>query len=115
MLPSFHCIYFFGNQQILILEIKRTDLSSDSVKADTYKWLLVEKSTEQIIQLDFLAMHTTNGAEERFFRQGYLSFDTNQAVYIREASSVQEFLDTFDSSEISRELNLNIQRFLNLS
>jgi len=67
-------------------------MPSDAIKSDIYKWMLIDKNNLKIIPLEFLSMSAANLPEERFFRQGYLSFDSDQAVFIRESSSLQNIL-----------------------
>ena len=101
MLPTFDLLYLFENQEIYILEIKRSDMPSDAIKSDIYKWMLIDKNNLHITPLEFLSMTSVDLTEERFFRQGYLSFDSDQAVYIRESSSVQNILRRKDSDCIT--------------
>lgn len=91
-MPTFDFLYFFENQQIIILELKRTDSPSGAIKSELYKWLLIDIDSARITLLDFLSMKSGEHRQERFFRQGYLSFDSQHAVYIRESSSVQSIL-----------------------
>lgn len=109
---SFECLYLFENIEIYILEIKRTDQPVGATKSDIYKWLLVEKETLSVTQLIFLALDSSDFTEERFFRQGYLSFDSDQAIYIRESSSVQNVLHPMESNQPPSELVLAVQHAL---
>ena len=99
-MPTFDFLYFFENQQIIILELKRTDLPSEAIKSDLYKWLLIDRESAQIRPLDFLSVKSGEHQQERFFRQGYLSFDAEHAVYIRESSSVQNTLTSKHPEQI---------------
>ncbi|OJV20453.1 MAG: hypothetical protein BGO21_00100 [Dyadobacter sp. 50-39] len=64
----------------------------DATKSNVYKWMLIDKNNLKITPLEFLSMTSIDLTEERFFRQGYLSFDSDQAIYIRESSSIQNIL-----------------------
>lgn len=112
MLRSFNCLYLFENQEIFIVEINRTDLPDGSIKSDVCKWLLVDKDRLGITQLVLLSLNSSDFNEERFFRQGYLSFDSDQAIYIRESSSIQNILKTKGSSELPAPLAEAIQELL---
>jgi hypothetical protein len=109
---SFNCLYLFENQERFILEIKRTDLPAEAVQSDTCKWLLVDKDGTTITELVLLALNSGDFNEERFFRQGYLSFDSDQAIYIRESSSLQNVLKTAENNELSQPLTVAIQHWL---
>jgi hypothetical protein len=110
VLPTFDLLYLFENQDIYILEIKRSDLPSDAVKSDIYKWMLIDKNNVHITALEFLAMTSAGPTEERFFRQGYLSFDSDQAIYIRESSSVQNILRRKEIDHLPDSIVLSIQQ-----
>ena len=105
----FECLYLFENIEICILEIKRTDLPAGAIKSDIYKWLLIEKDTLSVTNLTFIALDSSNLTEVRFFRQGYLSFDSEQAIYIRESSSVQNILHPQEYNQLPSELVLAVQ------
>ena len=109
---SFECLYLFGNIEFYILEIKRTDQPVSTTKSDIYKWLLVEKETLSVTQLILIALDFSDLTEVRFFRQGYLSFDSDQAIYIRESSSVQNILHPMKSDQPPSELVLAVQHAL---
>lgn len=112
MLPSFDCIYLFENPEIYILEIKRTGLPAEAIKSDIYHWLLFEKDTLCVTPFVFLALNSSDFSEERFFRKGYLSFDSDQAVFIRESSSVQNILETKELGELPVAVSIVIQQWL---
>jgi hypothetical protein len=112
VLPNFDLLYLFENQEIYILEIKRSDMPSDAIKSDIYKWMLIDKNNLHITPLEFLSMTSIDLTEERFFRQGYLSFDTDQAVYIRESSSVQNILRRKEIGDLPESIIASIQKEL---
>lgn len=112
VLPTFDFLYFFENKQIIILELKRTDLPIDAVKSDIYKWLLIDKDTTVITPLDFLSMKSGEHQQERFFRQGYLSFDSDHAVYIRESSSFQNMLRNNEIQQIPEQIAVSLHKEL---
>jgi len=112
VLSSFNCLYLFENRQIFILEIKCTNQPVDAIKSDTYKWLLLEKETLSITELVFLSSSSSDVTEERFFRQGYLSFDSDLAIYIRESSSIQSELETREIGELPVRVTIAINQWL---
>lgn len=85
-------------------------MPSDAIKSDIYKWMLVDKNNLHITPLEFLSMTSAGPIEERFFRQGYLSFDSDQAVYIRESSSVQNILRRKEIDDLPESIVGFIQR-----
>ncbi|TDE13216.1 MULTISPECIES: hypothetical protein [Dyadobacter] len=89
-------------------------MPSDATKSDVYKWMLIDKNDLKITPLEFLSMSAANLMEERFFRQGYLSFDSDQAVYIRESSSIQNILRIKDSDCITDSIVASIHEQLNM-
>lgn len=112
MYPSFNCLYLFENPEISILEIKRTDVPSGTPKSDIYNWLLVDKMTLDITVLTFLSMKSDFNSEERFFGEGYLSFESGRAIYIRESTSQQTILSIKETYSIPLALSLAIQKLL---
>lgn len=112
MLSSFNCLYLFENRQIFILEIKRNNQPADAIKSDTYKWLLLEKETLSITELVFLSSSSIDVSEERFFRQGYLSFDSDQAIYIRESSSIQNVLESRAIGDLPVRVTIAVNQWL---
>lgn len=109
MLPTFDILYLFENHEIYVLEIKRSDLPSDAIKSDIYKWMIIDKNTLHVTPLEFLSMTSVGLTEERFFRQGYLSFDSDQAVYIRESSSIQNILKAKGNNHLPESIVILIQ------
>ncbi|WP_159477743.1 hypothetical protein [Dyadobacter sp. 3J3] len=112
MYPSFDCLYLFENPEIFILEIKRTDVPSVTPKTETHKWLLMDKATLDVTALTFLSMKSDFNTEERFFEQGYLSFDSGKAIYIKESTSKQTILNIKETYAIPLVLSLAIQQLL---
>lgn len=112
VLPTFDFLYFFGNKQIFILESKRHNLPLEAAKSDIYKWLLVDRDTKSVTPLDFISMKAFEDQQERFFRQGYLSFDSDQAVFIREQSSIQDMLKPIEADAIPEWVTTSVERHL---
>jgi hypothetical protein len=76
--------------------VKINSADSSLNKSERYKWLLIEKDISVNTPLDFLSMNSGTHQQERFYRQGYLSSDSDHAVFIRESSSVQNILTNYD-------------------
>lgn len=112
MSELFKCLYSFENDQIYVLEIRRTDLALDSDKSELYRWLLFNKDSLEVTPLIFLSMDSNALSQERFFKQGYLSFDSEKAVFIHESSSEQHVLDVIPFNEVPDELNTVISIYL---
>ncbi|GLU57427.1 hypothetical protein Dfri01_68880 [Dyadobacter frigoris] len=88
------------------------DLAPDADKSELYKWLLVDKDTLEVTMLTFLALDSSTLSEERFFKQGYLSFDSERAVFIQESSSEQQILEPIPIDELPDPLQVAIINFL---
>lgn len=112
MSDFFKCLYLFESDQIYVLEIRRTDLAPDTDKSELYRWLLADKDTLEITPLTFISMDSSGFSQERFFRQGYLSFDSESAIFIHESSSDQQVLKPGKVDEISGELNNALNLYL---
>jgi len=74
--------------------------------------LLIEKDTLVIEPLDFISMKSCEHQQERFFRQGYLSFDLEQAIFIRESSSFQNILRNYEIQYLPESIIDSIQHQL---
>jgi hypothetical protein len=112
-MPEFYkCLYFFENHQIYVLEIRRMDLVSDADKSELYRWLLVDKDSLEVTPLTFLSMDSSALSQERFFKQGYLSFDSDRAVFIQESSTEQQILEPWQIESLPERLDAAIKEFL---
>lgn len=92
MKPAFNCLYYLENSEHCILEIKRTDLPDDADIAEVFRWLFLDKKTQQIQSLIFRSMDSSGEVQERFFEQGYLKFNDQTATYIEKFNSAQHQL-----------------------
>lgn len=111
MSEPFKCLYFFENEQIHVLEIRRTDLAPTADKSELYRWLLVDRDTMKIAPLTFISMNSIGLSQERFFKQGYLSFDSQKAVFIQESSSEQQILEAGQIDALPDPLYVAIRNF----
>lgn len=89
---TFETLYHFANENIDIIEIKRTDLPSDIDKSQQYFWLKYEQQTGDLSRLNFVSMQVSAESEERVFDEGLLHFNSEQALYTD--------LDTFDTETL---------------
>ncbi|MDQ1089714.1 hypothetical protein [Siphonobacter sp. SORGH_AS_1065] len=92
MNEAFDILYYFTNQAISIIEVKRTDLANATDKSQVYFWLKWEHGRDEISRLNFVSMQVSSDSEERVFEEGLLHFNTEQALYTD--------LDTFDTETL---------------
>lgn len=111
MSEFFKCLYFFENDQIYVIEIRRTNLAPDLDKSELNRWLLVDKDTLEITALTWLALNYNAHSQERFFKQGFLSFDSENAVFIHESSSEQKILEAGQIDALPGPLQVAIRSF----
>jgi len=81
MKTSFKILYYLDSNFLSLLEIKRTDLETETDKSKLYHWLILDKRTNQIQKLDFVSMNTSGREEERIFKQEKLQFNFNEGIY----------------------------------
>ncbi|TKC06710.1 hypothetical protein FA048_16040 [Pedobacter polaris] len=97
---------------MFILEIKRTDLPSDSEASSVFNWLRIDKETLNITQLTFSSMDSAGEIEERFFNEGYLKFNQTTGTFIEKYNSAQHPLDRRLTWKISTLLSNAIEDFI---
>ena len=112
MKPSFKCLYYLENGTLSIVEIKRTDLSADADISDVYKWLQIDKFSFEVSPLSFRSMDSSDHVEERFFEQGYLTFNKEQGTFIEKFNSAQHNLKNHQSKELPVEVQNAVESFL---
>jgi hypothetical protein len=78
--------YFFENDTICILEIRRNDLIIDDF-SKAYQWLVYNKKTSKISPLHMRFADSSAAVEERFFEEGYLKFTLSNATFIEKYNS----------------------------
>ncbi|RZK81143.1 MAG: hypothetical protein EOO92_05690 [Pedobacter sp.] len=113
MKPSFKCLYYLENGTLSIVEIKRTDLSADADISDVYKWLQIDKFSFEVLPLSFRSMDSSDHVEERFFEQGYLTFNKEQGTFIEKFNSAQHNLRNHQHKELPAEVQTAVEAFLN--
>jgi hypothetical protein len=74
-------LFYLENDEIALVEIKRTDRSEETDKSKVFFWLLFRKPSGEIEKLDFVSMKSEKEEEERVFRQGKLSFNPTSGLY----------------------------------
>ena len=84
---NFEWLYFLDSPQLCIIEISATDLLAEI--QDHYQWLLINKLTLDVKELQFKAMDSSHEIEERFFDLGYLKFNTEKGIYISKEPATQ--------------------------
>lgn len=71
-------LYLLSNDEVDVLEVKRTDLPPTAPPSDVYHWLCHFKETGRILKLIFASMASQDGVETRQFQNGKLQFDLFQ-------------------------------------
>ncbi|MHA4895866.1 hypothetical protein ACXZ1K_14020 [Pedobacter sp. PWIIR3] len=113
MKPAFKCLRYLENGTLSILEIKRTDLSSDAEVNDVYKWLQVDKFSFRVSQLSVGFVDSSGYVEERFFDTGYLKFNPEQGTFIEKFNSAQHSLRNHSGNDLPVEMQGAIEAYLN--
>lgn len=79
-------LYYFQNEYMTLVEIKRTDLPEDSSPEQVYSWLVINPQTAEYKKLGFKSMGTemVNGnlINIRVFDEGELRFDGLFAKFV---------------------------------
>jgi hypothetical protein len=76
----FQVLFCFEDEFKLIAEIKRTDIQSED-KSLVYKWLYIDKSSSQLLQLSFQSMNQLNGEQIREFTEGILAWNATSVKF----------------------------------
>jgi hypothetical protein len=112
MKSSFKCLYHLENDLLSILEIKQTDVPAEAAKSDIYKWLCYNKSSGNLVQLNFNSSDSSEDIQERYFEQGYLKFNQQSGTFIEKFNSAQHQLLNIDVKELSPPLLAAIDDYL---
>lgn len=75
---NYKFLYAFTNQGAALVEIKRTDLTSDAPVGKVYHWLLIQGT--RVTKLTFKSMERGE-VEKREFAEGKLEFTETQAIF----------------------------------
>ena len=92
-MSTFDCLYFLENQQLYIIEVKRTGIPEHSTADEKFKWLKIDRETLEVQQLNFRSMDSSGQVEERYFEEGFLKFNANSGTYIEKYNSGQHQLE----------------------
>ena len=114
MKSAFKCLYYLENSEHCILEIKRSDLAGDADLAELFRWLFLDKKTQQVQPLIFRSMDSSGEVQERFFEQGYLKFNEQTATYIEKFNSAQHQLKNYTGTTLPSAISDTITTYLGL-
>ncbi len=73
-------LIFLDSKDQSIIEIKKLNMPEGSSPEKVYFWLLIDKHTQAVSRLDFISMKK-QPEQERFFRQGLLTFNESMGLY----------------------------------
>ena len=90
---DFSCLDYFENPSYCIIEIKRKDLPPNADLSEIFRWLFMDKANEHFSSLTFRSMDSSGEIQERFFDQGYLKFNNENATYIEKFNFGQHHLE----------------------
>ena len=83
---QFETLFYFMNENIQIVEVKRTDIDESSDKSLLYHWLVLAAGCDKAEKLHFVSMgkEDVKGIEinVRTFEEGELRFDENWAKFL---------------------------------
>jgi hypothetical protein len=69
---NFEVLYAYYSEDLDLFEIKRTDVSPESLKSDIYKWLVVSRIEGKLFPLTFIELQTHDEETIRTFNEGEL-------------------------------------------
>ncbi|WP_316851578.1 hypothetical protein [Pedobacter agri] len=101
----------FENSSHVIVEIKLNPLQQENTSED-FQWLYLEKVSGAFIKLWLKSQDSSPAIEERYFEQGYLKFNRNQATFIEKFNSAQYTLDRKPVDYPDNQLNILIASYL---
>lgn len=109
-------LYYFMNENISLLEIKRTDQPEDAPKDEVYHWLAFDNQSQEIRRLSFKSMDKEpidgNEINIRIFENAELRF-TNEFAKFIENDQVHLVLNN-SVDEIPDELKIVVEEFLSI-
>jgi len=112
MPPRFKTLHLFESAKLIIIEIRRNDLPEDAVHTDIYHWLYLDRQSGAFVKLWFRSLDSSGEIEERYFEQGFLKFNNNQATFIEKYNSAQHSLDNRSTREIPAEIEIILEDYL---
>ncbi len=79
-------LFYFMNEEVSVIEVKRTDIPEDSDKDKMYHWLKYTQGSKKIERLRFRSMSSEvvngNNINIRAFADGELRFDKDFAKFL---------------------------------
>ncbi|PIK14019.1 hypothetical protein [Halobacteriovorax sp. JY17] len=82
---NFELLYYFMNENVILTEIKRSDLSNEKDKSKIYSWIKINPHNQEAEFLTYQSMsvENINGNEinVRTFSDGELRFDQHFAKF----------------------------------
>lgn len=103
-------LFYLENEEIALIEIKRTDSPEELDKSKVYFWLLFKKLSGEIEKLDFVSMKSEEEREERVFGQGKLNFGSGSGFY--ETKSKKQMLKNLTGKHLPEGISEKIMIFL---
>jgi hypothetical protein len=87
MKVPYKVLFFLENSDVIITEIKRTDVIDDNPDKK-YHWVFYEKKDGSIRKLTFISMDYSNDFQKRFFQQGELKFNSVDGSFIEKGMHI---------------------------
>lgn len=72
-------LYRFSNDDYILIEVKRLDLSSDTPKDKRNFWFLYTIKSKELKRLEFVSMSSNDKLQKREFKQASVEFDDQNA------------------------------------
>lgn len=83
MNSTYKILFLLENEEIIIAEVKRTDLA-DAPKDQKYHWIFYDKAGDSVEKLSFVSMNSSEDLQERTFVQGELKFNNSEGAFERD-------------------------------
>lgn len=109
---NFVPLYFLENPSINLIEIKRLDNPTETDLSKIYYWFIFNKKTTQLIHCTFINMQRTETNEARTFKEGLLTFDKTNGLFIDTATHIEYPLTTTTHTAASPTLRACILDYL---
>lgn len=103
-------LFYFTNDNVDLVEVKREDLETDD-KSKLFFWLLI--NNDKIERLTFQGMSRTDREERRFFDVGVLRFNQQVAYLTPHDNSYTQVFRLAQSNELSEDSLEQINDFIN--
>lgn len=111
---NYEVLYYFMNENFNVVEVKKTNLPSDSTPDKLYHWLFIPTSNNLVRKLHFIKMgeETVNGnlIQIREFDNAELRFDQTFAKFQLEGNG--HILMKSDLSKLTPALLKSIENYL---